>query len=331
MKKIIFILIWFALVAYAYGDQITMVSEAQNLVEQKEYGKAFSLLNRAIRDQTLSPLQRAQALKTKAQFFEELRGDPDKALEIYKKILETKLPQGHSVKALANDEIFRLEALKKKYSKQDAVLKRVRSLSGTSADKNKTKAQIVQLRTLIEESPEYYKLVEVYYYLGLNYMSVAEYGKSSKLFEKCIQLEPSVNFYLPVGIKLKIARERWVVTTIKLATWAIIGVLLIFTVIGFYASKPWRWLRMKHLAFGLVMVALWWLTFTWCHKYFGEEFQADKIVVRSSRIPLPCVVDATPTSPGAEIAKHLFLYGLVATLGMFVLAQVSLDTNGSQY
>ncbi len=320
MKKIIIILSWFALIACAYGGQPDPVSEAQALLEQKEYSRAFGLFNRALRGRTLSPLQRAQALKSQAQFYEDFMGNPDGALRLYRKILETKLPESHPAKSLANNEISRLNSLKKKYSEQDALLNKSRSLSSRGADKNKIKEHILQLQALIGKHPGYYKLVEVYYYLGLNYMSVEKYGTSRKLFEKCVQLKPCISFYLPVGTQARIAQERWIVTTIKKIAWALIGVLLIFTVISFYMSRPWRWLKIRHLAFGLVMVVLWWAIFTGSHKYFGEAFQTDTTIAGSIGAQQPCFVNATPTSPGAKIAKHLFLYGLVATLGMFVFS-----------
>jgi hypothetical protein len=123
-----------------------------------------------------------------------------------------------------------------------------------------------------------------------------------------------------VGTQAKIAQERWIVTTIKKTAWAIIGVLLIAAVIGFYMSRPWQWLKIKHLAVGLVLVALWWAIFTVSHKYLGQTFQPDRTIAGYISAQRPCFANAKPTSPGAEIAKHLFIYGLVATLSMFVFS-----------
>jgi len=320
VKKIIITLICFVFIASAYCAQQDPVSEVQTLLEQKEYSKAMGMLNRILRAGTLSPLQRGQALKVQAHFYEELMGNPDGALRSYKKILNVKLPEDHPARSLANKEIARLNALKKKYSKQDLLLKQSRITSGRGEDKIKIKKQIIQLHALIEESPEYYKLAEAYYYLGVHYMSLEKYRESCKLFEKCVQIKPCINFYLAVEVRAKVSQTCWIVTTVKKTAWAIIGVLLVFTVISFYVSRPWRWLKIRHLAFGLLMVILWWAIFTGSHKYFGEIFQADETIVNTLGAQAPCFVNAAPSSPGAEIAKHLFLYGLVATLGMFVFS-----------
>jgi len=320
VKKTIITLICFVFIACAYGAQQDPVSEVQTLLEQKEYSKAMGLLNRILRARALSPSQRGQALEIQAHFYEELMGNPDGALRSYKKILDVKLPEDHSARSMANKEIARLNALKKKYSKQDLLLKQSRIASSRGEDKNNIKKQIAQLHALIEESPEYYKLAEAYYYLGVHYMSLEKYYKSGKIFEKCVQIKPCMNFYLAVEVRAEVSKTRWIVTTVKKTAWAIIGVLLVFTVISFYLSRPWRWLKIKHLAMGLMMVILWWAIFTGSHIYFGEIFQADETIVNTINSQAPRFVNATPSSPGAEIATHLFLYGLVATLGMFVFS-----------
>ncbi len=320
MKKIIITLICFVFITCAYGAQQDPVSEAQTLLEQKEYSKVMGLLNKTLRSGTLSPSQRAEALEIQAHFYEELMGNPDGALRLYKKILEVKLPEDHPARSLANKEISRLNALKEKYSKQDLLLKQSRIASSRGIDKNKIKRQIAQLHALIEESPEYYKLAEAYYYLGVHYMSLEKYRKSGKLFEKCLQIKPCINFHLAVEVRARVSQTRWAVITISKTAWAIIGVLLVFTVVGFYVSRPWRWLKIKHLAMGLLMVILWWAIFTGSHIYFGEIFQAEETIVNTLGAQAPSYVNAAPTSPGAEIAKHLFLYGIVATLGMFVFS-----------
>jgi hypothetical protein len=320
VKKNIITLICFVFIACAYGAQQDPVSEVQTLLEQKEYSKAMVMLNRILRAGTLSQSQRGQALKVQAHFYEELMGNPDGALRLYKKILNVKLPEVHPARSLANKEIARLNALKEKYSKQDLLLKQSRITSGRGEDITKINKQIVRLHALIKENPEYYKLSEAYYYMGVHYMSLEKYHKSYKIFEKCIQLKPCMNFYLAVEVRSVVSRTRWIVTTIKKTAWAIIGVLLVFTVISFYVSRPWRWLKIRHLAVGLLMVILWWAIFTGSHIYFGEIFQADETIVNTLGAQAPSFVNATPTSIGAEIAKHLFIYGLVATLGMFVFS-----------
>ena len=170
MKKIIITLICFVFVASAYCARQDPVSEVQTLLEQKEYSKAMGMLNRILRDRTLSPSQRGEALEIQAHFYEELMGNPDGALRLYKKILATKLPANHPMKSLANKDISRFGALEERYSEQNLLLKKLQIVSNSPLGKDRVRQQITQFNALVKQTPEYYRLAEAYYYLGLNYM-----------------------------------------------------------------------------------------------------------------------------------------------------------------
>ena len=320
MKKIITTIVFFVLTSCSLGNEIDPTSEVKALLKQKEYSKAFGLLRQTVRDQKLSPSQRAQALKAQAQFYEEFMGNFDGALRLYKKILRIELPREHPMKSSAIKEIARLNSLEQKYSKQNRLLKKARIATSKPTKEKKRIEQIELLQNFIRDNPEYYKLAEAYYYLGLNYMALKKYGESYRLFEKCLKLKPCIDFYLPVGIRANLSRGYWVASIVRRTAWDTIGVLLVFTVVIFYVSRPWQWIKPGYLIVGLAMVLFWWVTFNVSHKLLAGSFEAEKDIALKISAEMPCFVNAAPKSPGHEVAKKLFLYGLVGVLGVFVFS-----------
>ncbi|MHC4160021.1 MAG: tetratricopeptide repeat protein, partial [Planctomycetota bacterium] len=309
MKRGVITLVLFILVTCAYGSLRDPASEAKALFDRGEYSKGFGLLNRALRDQNISPLQRAHVLKALAEFYEQLMGNPDEAVRYYKKILKVEFPADHPVISLARKELARFDSLEKKYHKQNALLKKLRIASSQQEDEDEIKEHIAQLKALIKDNPQYYKLTEAYFYLGQNYMHLEEFGKACKLFEKCMQLKPCINFHLPVKVRADAAHARWIVSTTNKTVWATLAVLVISAAIVFYISRPWQWIRLKHLIPCLAILFLWWATFNVSFRWFAETFEVTDELIREIDAELPSFVNAAPGSPGSQITKYLFLYG----------------------
>jgi tetratricopeptide (TPR) repeat protein len=312
--------ILFILVTCAYADLPDPASEAKALFEQGKYSEGFGLLTRARRDRDAGPLQRANALKALAEFYEQLMGNPDGAERYYKMILKTKLSDDHPLKALAREELDRFSSLEKKYQKQNQSLKASRIASSRQEDKDEIKQSIAQLKALIRDNPEYYKLTEAYFYLGQNYMHLEEFRKARKLFEKCMYLKPSIKFYLPVRVWADTAHTRWIVSTISKTVWAILAVLTISAAIVFYTSRPWQWTRLRHIIPCLAVLFLWWVTFNISFIWFAETFEVTDELIKDIGAELPSFINAAPGSPGSQVTKYLFVYGIVGILGTFVFS-----------
>ncbi|MHC4477036.1 MAG: hypothetical protein ACYTEL_15425 [Planctomycetota bacterium] len=320
MRKVLVTVVLLVLVACAHARQRDPASGAEALFARGEYGKGFGLLNRALRDRDMGPLQRARALKTMAQFYEEMMGNTDGALRYYRKIFEARLPADHPIRSLARNEISRLKSLEQKYSEQNALLKRSRIVSSRRGDENEVAEQITELQALIKENPEYHKLAEAYYYLAQNYMYAEEYGKAYRQLKQSAELKPCISYYLPVKARAQVAYKRWVVSIINTIVWGTLAALLIVTICVFYTARPWRWIRWRHLALGLAMVLLWWIVFNVSFEWLGAGFEVTKKLISEIYAELPAFVSAQPGSPGSQVAKHLFVYGLIGVLGMFVFS-----------
>jgi hypothetical protein len=320
VKKVIIAILLFSIVACAYGSQRDPAAEAEALFKRGEYSKGLGLLNQALRGRALNPLARARALKTRAQFYEELMGNPDGALRQYKDILRMDLTADHPIKTLARERISTIESWKEQYRKEDAVLKRMRFIADTPQSRIKVKGQVTELQTLIRERPEYYRLVEAHFCLAKSYMALQKYAKARRLFEKCKQLKPCIDSYLPVTVQSKKAHRLWLEATIDKVSWWTPALLFILALIVFYASRPWRWIKLRHLIVGLAIMLLWLVVFYGTSVWLGKRFVANDTIIREINIQFPSFVSAAPASPGSQVVTYLFLYGLAGVLGTFVFA-----------
>jgi len=306
--------------AAAHAEPNEPASKACMLFEQGLYDEGLAVLNYALRNQDLGSPAHAHVLATLAEFYEELVGNHDMALRNYRRILRLDLPPRHPAKSRAAKEIARLNNLAARYRTQDSIIARARLEASRNRDQAQVKDEIAQLEAIINESPDYYRLHEVYFYLGADYLTLNKYAKAYKILQKPAQLKPSIRFYLPVATRIADARENWVLSTAAKSAWTTIGALLIVTMAAFYASRPWKWVGLRHLRVAALVIILWAVVFAVSCKWFGATFQVSEKTVEQIHAELPSFPSAAPGSPGSEVLKYLFIYSLVGILGVFVFS-----------
>ena len=315
MKKIIAGILVLAFAFGAYG-QTSPSDKAEASFVKGDYLKGMNILTAAINDP--DPVQRADALQTYARFYENIVGNTDYALMLYGNILRTNLPAEHLIKASAQKEISRLNLLKTQHGAENAVLKKLRPPEATSPGENSR--QTAQLLSIIDKKPDYYRISEVYYQLGRHYLAMENYRQAYIALKKSLQLKPGINFYLPVNVYADMAYAKWIRSIINSASRGILGVLLIVTMIAFYSSRPWRWLKLRHLMTGLAIALLWLIIFSISYKLLTSNHGiSDKTMGEISAAP-PCFVNCGPDSQNWQVVKSLFVYGLVGVLGLFVFS-----------
>ena len=298
------------------SPQASPSDEAEALFAQGEYLQGRNILTKALNDP--DPVQRAYALQAYARFCENIAGNMDNALTFYGDILRTNLPVDHPMKLSAQKEISRLKQLKIEYKAEDALLRKLQLSETVSPDENRK--QITQLLAIIEQKPGYYRLSEVYYQLGRNYFATEDYYIAYILSKKAVELKPGVNFYLPVNVWMDAAYSKWVRANIHTASWGTIGGFLVLTVIVFYACRPWRWLKFRHLIIGFSMVLLWLIVFGVSYKWFaGKPGVSEETMFEAGVVP-PYFFSFGPEGPFWRITQSLFVYGLVGVLGVFVFS-----------
>jgi tetratricopeptide (TPR) repeat protein len=315
MKKNIVCILVLVFVSVSYG-QAGPADEAQSLFANGKYLEGMNILTAAINDP--DPVQRAYALEAYAEFYENIVGNTGYALTMYGNILGTNLPVGHPIRALAQKEIDKLKLLKSQYNAEDTLLKKLQPPEVAKPEENIRQATL--LRSIIDKKPDYYRLYEVYYHLGRNYLVAGNYHQAYILLKKSLELRPGINFYLPVNVYKDMAQAKWIRSIINSISRGILGVLLVITVIAFYYSCPWKWLKLSHLAVWLSIVLLWLIIFSISYKLLTSNHGiSDKTMAEISAAP-PCFVDCGPDSQNWQVVKSLFVYGLVGISGLFVFS-----------
>ncbi|HBG28125.1 MAG: hypothetical protein A2Y10_06550 [Planctomycetes bacterium GWF2_41_51] len=314
MKKLLIIfVISFAVTSFVYADA---ASDANALFEKGDYLGGMSILTKAINN--TDPNQRAAALSTYAKFYENLVGNHSYALMLYNDILKTKLPADNPLKLSAQKEIGKFRALKTLYGSQDLLLKRLRPVETMKPDD--IQHQIAQLQSIIDNKPDYYRLAEVYYYLGRCLVSNENYKQAYIALKKSMELKPAINFYLPVNVFKDQAYANWIRATAKTISRYSAGLLLVITIVAFYSSRPWRWLTFRHLKIGFALILSWLIVFTAFYILFGRTCKiSDKVMVDISA-PVPFFTNIEPGNPHWQIAQNLLMYGLTAVIALFVFS-----------
>lgn len=315
MKKNIAVIFVLAFAFGVYG-QTSPSDEAESLFAKGEYFKGMNILTEAIN--AADPVQRAGALQTYARFYENLAGNTSYALTLYDDILKTNLADDHPIKSSAQKEISRLKSLKVQYGSEDVLLKSLRPAESISSDKNNR--QITQVRSIIDKKPQYYRLSEVYYYLGRSYLAVGNYQQAYLALGKAVELKPAINFYLPVNVYKDAAYAEWIRSTVKSVSRRIIGVLLVITIIAFYSSRPWRWLKLRHLIAGLIMTVLWLIIFGVSYKLLTSSRTISDKTIAEISAAVPCFVHFEAEGPNWRVVENLFVYGLIGILWLFVFS-----------
>jgi hypothetical protein len=315
MKRIIAAVFIFAFAFAAYG-QSSPSEQAESLFAKGEFLQGMNILTAVMN--ASDPLVQASALETYAKFYENYVGNFDYALILYANVLKTNLSADHPIKISAQKGVDRLRTLKTQYGSENVLLKRMRPAESMSRDENNR--MIIQLLTIIEKKPQFYRLSEVYYYLGRNNLAVENYRQAYMELKKAVELKPAINFYLPVNVYKDMAYGKWVRTIIHTVSYGTAGVLLIITMAAFYAARPWKWLKLRHLIAGVAIILLWLIILSISYPLLvSGGGLTDKTIVEIIA-PTPCFISYWTDNPNRQVLINLFLYGLVGISGLFVFS-----------
>jgi hypothetical protein len=319
MNKFLSLTVILILASPVIADSKDAIDQAHTLFSMGKYKDGRNLLNNALRDQSLNSLQRNQILYSLGDLNYEFVGDFDTAMMFYRRITKSNLGDDHGIKIQAKQKIARLETLKTKFLAQDKLLKEISIQSHRQNQPQQIEKQISQLKSLARQNPDYYKIAQVYFYLGLNRQNIKNYRDAYKSFQKAIEYKPAISFFLPAETRMKIAHGQWRRQQIDRTAWAAAGILLVIITLTYYLSKPWKWMKPRHLIVGLGMIALWWGVFTISHIWLGNRYvvPAD---INPDPLAVPKYPSATPGSYGAEVAWYLFGYGLVGVVSLYIFA-----------
>jgi tetratricopeptide (TPR) repeat protein len=314
VKRIIISVVVFVFASCSFG-QPGLSDEAKAFFDKGDYLQGMNILTKAMN--APDPVERARAQQAYGRFYENIVGNVDYALNFYNDVLRSNLPEGDPIKSAALKDASRIKVLKIQYKTEDTLLKKLRPAE--SIGESEKKEQIAQLLAIVKQKPDYYRLSEVYYQIGRNYFAVDDYHKAYAALQKSLKLRPGVNFYLPVNVWADMAYGKWARATIHSATLWVFAGLLSLTVIIFYASRPWRWLKFRHLAAGILMAVLWVAVFSVSYMWLTSRTASEATMFEAGVVP-PYFLSFGPDGPFWVIAQKLFVYGLVGVLGLFVFS-----------
>jgi tetratricopeptide (TPR) repeat protein len=319
MNKFLPLLVMLTLAIPVTAESNDAVSQAQALFSHGKYKDGQDLLNKALRNQSLNVLQHNQILYSLGDFNCEFVGNFDTAMMLYRQITESDLSDDHELKIQAQEKITEIEAFKTKFFEQDKLLNEITIQSHQQNQPQQTAKQVSQLKSLILRNPDYYKIAQVYFYLGLNQQNIENYRGAYTSFQKTIDYKPAIGFFLPVEARMKTVRGQWLRQRINRTAWGTAGILPVIIALTYYLSKPWKWMRPRHVIVGLGMVALWWGVFNISHIWLSSRYvvPAD---INADPIATPKYPSATPGSYGCEVAGYLFGYGLVGVVSLYIFA-----------
>ena len=321
MKKITVIFLSMFLGSLLTANQDKVLSEAEQLTDKGKYSETLSLLSKSIRTHASDPMRQALYIDALGDFYRDICGNMKRAVMNYRRIINSRIPDEHALKQSAKKAIYAIKELETKYREENARLKTLLSRANRKRARYVIEKDISLLKEFIEQNPGYYLLHEAYYALGLNYQALKEPGDVYDALHKAMEIKPGIVFYLPVKWRARQAYAAYVRNTVNNGTRGVLWVLSIVTMLVFYISRPWKWLGAKHIILLFLSVLAWWLIFTVSHGIVGAAFEdgQGRRVLKQEGKDIEYLY-ASPGSPGSEVMDHLFWYGVIGVLAVFIFS-----------
>ena len=315
MKHIAICILVFAAAAVVRGEP-DAPQKACVLFQEGRYLEGMNLLR--AESNSPDPVRKAAALKASAEYQEQLVGNVEYAQRLYQNILTLELPVGNMLKTDADKQIERINACRMRFPAGDLLLQRLQPPDVVNPGRRKR--QTVLLREVAEKRPDYYRIYEVYYHLGRHYLAAGDYGEAYRYFKQALDRKPAINFYLPLNTYMEKAHTERIRSIIRVAATGGIGILLLAAMVSVYLSRPWRWIRSRHLFVGLSMLLLW-LAVSVLFYWFLSAAQTmpRDSVERISVIP-PYYPGCDPSGPRGPVIRNLFLYDTAGLFGAFLFS-----------
>jgi tetratricopeptide (TPR) repeat protein len=243
----IVVLVLLGLVGSVLGAEADVISQAESLFELGEYAEGVELLTATRDNEGLSSEQRCNILVALADTHAEYTGDYSAALDCYRLVLAADVLPGHASKSSARPQMMRIESFTRKYAEQNTVIEEIAKSASEKAGEH-----IGYLEEIAAKSGDYYRLAEVYYYLGAGYASLGENERAAESLAKALELKPGLGAWLPVDEQVETVEEKLKSDRVQATggtngtrgidrqRYIVSGVLLILAVIVLFVAKPWR-------------------------------------------------------------------------------------------
>jgi tetratricopeptide (TPR) repeat protein len=323
MKKIAVIFLMMLLGSLLFAARDEILSGVDQLLDKGQFSEALSLLSKSIRKHAADPPRQALYIKALGDFYRDICGDMNRAGMSYRRVINSRFPGDHPLKQSAGEAMAGIKELETKNREENAQLKTLMARANRKREPAAVKKDISQLQTFIRDNPGYYLLHEAYYALGVNYQALKEHGNVYRSLKKAMEIKPGILFYLAVKHRARQAYDAYIRATVNKVTRGGLWVLLVITMVVFYTAKPWKWLGVKHIIIVMVLVLSWWIVFKLSHVIVGTVFensQKNQVIKPEDQGKDIEYLRSVPGSPGSEVMDHLFWYGVIGVVAIFIFS-----------
>jgi len=219
---------------------------------QHRFVEGRSVLIDRLRAQDLTGAEKSAILGTMGDFFCEYVGDFRSGFNYYQRARKLR-PNEPDFK---KDRIEYILSCQKNYADIDKLVREIRSGSNWLVNAPGAKTRIDRLKQFIIESPDYYRMAEVYYCFAIYNVGESKYLKALDHFKRCESIKPAVSFFIPVRNNIETVRARFIRRVATISATSIFTFMFILSAVLFYAAKPWHWLTLKNIGGFIILVAV---------------------------------------------------------------------------
>ncbi|MCU0663925.1 MAG: hypothetical protein MUC50_16565 [Myxococcota bacterium] len=275
---------------------------------QNDHVKALLELHKVLRTQeSLSTEQRLDILIAKAEFYQRYVADLDRSLRTLEEARRD-LPGLEPNQGRDLDE--RIEALKKTISShRDEKVFIDRFVALSPQDQS---AMLDEIQDRIEKagsrSPYLGALTHC---LGVAYLKAEQFHDAHNAFDKALTIAPAIFFSYPTRELKESALATWKQHTLLAVTEFMISILLALIAAGLIATRPWKWVRWRHLLPVPVLFGFWAIA----HRLLIALSLglADKSIPEGDNAVVNAHSGALLSGP---LTVYLFSYGAVAMMAI---------------
>ena len=297
---------------------------AREKIADGNFHEAHRLLDKAMRNREMQTADHLPILAELAGFYENLVGDDHHALKLWQQLL-SKAPAA-SQRISAQRAITRIEDRQHRLAHVKHQLNGLRMAAVQPGHREEPAflKKMARQRKQLEQMANHPELAaDIDYTLGLTHLALGHSFRADWAFGRVLTHRPAFGFQQPIERLRKTARQAWIRCLAQRASWAVLAAFWLIVAIGMAWSRPWHWLRWRHVGAGMVAALIWIAGFQIMLHWPDRQGQASEFVNRDGFYPTPTYVHTRLGSPESAVAQKLLYYGLTAVGGTFLLTLIT--------
>jgi tetratricopeptide (TPR) repeat protein len=275
---------------------------------QNDHVKALLELHKVLRThKSLTKEQKLDILIAKAQFYQRYVADLDGALQTLEEA-RREIPGLEPNQARDLDE--RISALEKIISSHRDEKSFIDRFVALSPRDQMTMVEKIQERMEGAGSRSPY-LGAFFHCLGVAYLEAQRFHDAYNAFHMALSIAPAIFFSYPTKELKETALARWKQYMFPTVAKLMLSVLLALILAGLFATRPWTWVRWRHLLPVPVLIVFWAIA----HRLLIvlSSGLADKSISEGDNVVVHTHSGALLSGP---LSVYLFAYGAMAMVAI---------------